>query len=157
MYWFPVFLASERVPWQPEVHLLPGAEDIYRIVLNIDGLYWFSIFSASERVPWQSGVHLILGVEDIFCIVLNIDGLYWFSIFSASERVPWQPEVHLVPGAGDINWIVLNVDGYCTDFPYFQQVNESPDSLKYIWYPELEIYGLEIFGRQRVLKGNGYK
>jgi len=32
------------------------------------------------------------------------------------------------------------------------QVNESPDSLKYIWYPELEIYGLEIFGRQRVLK-----
>jgi hypothetical protein len=34
----------------------------------------------------------------------------------------------------------------------FQQVNESPESLKYIWYPELEIYGLEIFGRQRVLK-----
>jgi hypothetical protein len=33
-----------------------------------------------------------------------------------------------------------------------QQVNESPESLKYIWYPELEIYGLEIFGRQRVLK-----
>ncbi|XP_023330426.1 uncharacterized protein LOC111702872, partial [Eurytemora carolleeae] len=32
------------------------------------------------------------------------------------------------------------------------QVNESPESLKYIWYPELEIYGLEIFGRQRVLK-----
>jgi len=32
------------------------------------------------------------------------------------------------------------------------QVNESPESLKYIWYPELEIYGLELFGRQRVLK-----
>ena len=33
-----------------------------------------------------------------------------------------------------------------------QQVNESPESLKYIWYPELEIYGLDTFGRQRVLK-----
>ena len=34
----------------------------------------------------------------------------------------------------------------------FQEVNVSPESLKYIWYPELEIYGLERFGRQRVLK-----
>jgi len=32
------------------------------------------------------------------------------------------------------------------------QVNESPETLKYIWYPELEIYGLDTFGRQRVLK-----
>lgn len=32
------------------------------------------------------------------------------------------------------------------------QVNESPETLKYVWYPELEIYGLETFGRQRVLK-----
>jgi len=32
------------------------------------------------------------------------------------------------------------------------EVNVSPESLKYIWYPELEIYGLERFGRQRVLK-----
>ena len=35
---------------------------------------------------------------------------------------------------------------------FLQQVNESPESLKYIWYPELEIYGLDTFGRQRVLK-----
>ena len=35
---------------------------------------------------------------------------------------------------------------------YSQQVNESPETLKYIWYPELEIYGLETFDRQRVLK-----
>ena len=35
---------------------------------------------------------------------------------------------------------------------FFQEVNVSPESLKYIWYPELEIYGLEKFGRQRVLK-----
>lgn len=34
----------------------------------------------------------------------------------------------------------------------FQEINVSPESLKYIWYPELEIYGLERFGRQRVLK-----
>ena len=33
-----------------------------------------------------------------------------------------------------------------------QEVNESPDILKHIWYPELEIYGLDTFGRQRVLK-----
>ena len=33
-----------------------------------------------------------------------------------------------------------------------QEVNESPETLKYLWYPELEIYGLETFGRQRVLK-----
>jgi len=32
------------------------------------------------------------------------------------------------------------------------EVNESPEILKYIWYPELEIYGLDTFGRQRVLK-----
>merc|ERR1711899_582400 len=32
------------------------------------------------------------------------------------------------------------------------EVNESPETLRYIWYPELEIYGLETFGRQRVLK-----
>ena len=32
------------------------------------------------------------------------------------------------------------------------EVNESPETLKYLWYPELEIYGLETFGRQRVLK-----
>ena len=32
------------------------------------------------------------------------------------------------------------------------EVNESPETLKYVWYPELEIYGLETFGRQRVLK-----
>ena len=36
--------------------------------------------------------------------------------------------------------------------PSFQEINVSPESLKYIWYPELEIYGLERFGRQRVLK-----
>ena len=35
---------------------------------------------------------------------------------------------------------------------YLQEINVSPESLKYIWYPELEIYGLERFGRQRVLK-----
>ena len=35
---------------------------------------------------------------------------------------------------------------------YLQEVNESPEILKYIWYPELEIYGLDTFGRQRVLK-----
>ncbi len=33
-----------------------------------------------------------------------------------------------------------------------QEVNISPESLRYIWYPELEIYGLERFGRQQVLK-----
>ena len=33
-----------------------------------------------------------------------------------------------------------------------EEVNESPETLKYVWYPELEIYGLETFGRQRVLK-----
>ena len=33
-----------------------------------------------------------------------------------------------------------------------QEVNESPETLRYIWYPELEIYGLETFGRQSVLK-----
>ena len=31
-------------------------------------------------------------------------------------------------------------------------MNESPEILKYIWYTELEIYGLDTFGRQRVLK-----
>lgn len=31
-------------------------------------------------------------------------------------------------------------------------MNESPENLKHLWYPELEIYGLETFGRQRVLK-----
>jgi len=36
-------------------------------------------------------------------------------------------------------------------FP-LQEVNISPESLRYMWYPELEIYGLERFGRQRVLK-----
>ena len=34
----------------------------------------------------------------------------------------------------------------------FQEVNESPETLRYVWYPELEIYGLETFGRQSVLK-----
>ena len=33
-----------------------------------------------------------------------------------------------------------------------QEVNESPETLRYIWYPELEIYGLETFGRQSDLK-----
>ena len=37
-------------------------------------------------------------------------------------------------------------------FFVWQEVNESPETLKYLWYPELEIYGLETFGRQRVLK-----
>ena len=37
-------------------------------------------------------------------------------------------------------------------FDEIKEVNVSPESLKYIWYPELEIYGLEKFGRQRVLK-----
>jgi len=32
------------------------------------------------------------------------------------------------------------------------QVNESPEIRKNIWYPELEIYGLDTFGHQRVLK-----
>ena len=32
------------------------------------------------------------------------------------------------------------------------EVNESPETLKYLWYPELEIYGLETFTRQKVLK-----
>ena len=37
-------------------------------------------------------------------------------------------------------------------FLNLQEVNESPELLKHIWYPELEIYGLDTFGRQRVLK-----
>ena len=40
----------------------------------------------------------------------------------------------------------------CILSPILQEINVSPESLKYIWYPELEIYGLERFGRQRVLK-----
>jgi len=32
------------------------------------------------------------------------------------------------------------------------EVNESPEILKYLWFPELEIYGLDTFGRQKVLK-----
>ena len=39
-----------------------------------------------------------------------------------------------------------------TFISFLQEVNVSPQSLRYIWYPELEIYGLERFGRQRVLK-----
>ena len=32
------------------------------------------------------------------------------------------------------------------------EVNVSPETLKYLWYPELEIYGLENFNLHRVLK-----
>jgi len=32
------------------------------------------------------------------------------------------------------------------------EVNVSPETLKYLWYPELEIYGLEKFNLHRVLK-----
>ena len=32
------------------------------------------------------------------------------------------------------------------------EVNVSPETLKYLWYPELEIYGLERFNLHRVLK-----
>ena len=32
------------------------------------------------------------------------------------------------------------------------EVNVSPETLKYLWYPELEIYGLEDFNLHRVLK-----
>ena len=41
---------------------------------------------------------------------------------------------------------------YSMESSHLQEINVSPESLKYIWYPELEIYGLERFGRQRVLK-----
>ena len=43
----------------------------------------------------------------------------------------------------------FNMNDWLTQF---QQVNESPETLKYLWYPELEIYGLETFTRQKVLK-----
>ena len=43
-----------------------------------------------------------------------------------------------------LQWLTINL--------LLQEVNVSPQSLRYIWYPELEIYGLERFGRQRVLK-----
>ena len=41
---------------------------------------------------------------------------------------------------------------HCFTKIFPQQVNESPETLKYLWYPELEIYGLETFTRQKVLK-----
>ena len=52
--------------------------------------------------------------------------------------------LHIIPENYILVWI--------WPWIYFQEVNVSPESLKYIWYPELEIYGLERFGRQRVLK-----
>ena len=48
----------------------------------------------------------------------------------------------------NFTWVISD---WLTFFP-LQEVNESPETLKYVWYPELEIYGLETFGRQRVLK-----
>ena len=55
-------------------------------------------------------------------------------------------------GPKDVSCIPYNFKRVLKLWFCFQEVNVSPESLKYIWYPELEIYGLERFGRQRVLK-----
>ena len=49
-------------------------------------------------------------------------------------------------------WGLLHLSWNKDSQTIVQEVNESPDILKHIWYPELEIYGLDTFGRQRVLK-----
>ena len=68
-------------------------------------------------------------------LVINKTALEWFEAKT---------------GPPDVSWIISR-DKKNSLF-FLQQVNESPENLKYLWYPELEIYGLETFGRQRVLK-----
>ena len=71
-------------------------------------------------------------------LVINTTATEWREMKTGPNDVRWTKYF----------WAIFLLIFIC----FVQQVNESPENLKYLWYPELEIYGLETFGRQRVLK-----
>ena len=107
----------------------------------------------NKSLPWDYAFRFV--IEEIS----NINDKAQTMSISMYFAVSWlEPRLQINKSATE--WTEdrtgpLNVKLKCFNMIYtflFQEVNESPEILKYIWYPELEIYGLDTFGRQRVLK-----
>jgi len=99
----------------------------------------FTYFHLANRVlPWDYDFRFV--IEEIS----NINDKAQTMSISMYFAVSWmEPRLQINESATEWSEAITGPKN---------QVNESPESLKYIWYPELEIYGLDTFGRQRVLK-----
>lgn len=99
----------------------------------------FSFFSlVNKSLPWDYDFRFV--IEEIN----NINDKAQIISISMYFAVSWfEPRLKINQTA--VEWTEARTGPR-------NEVNESPEILKYIWYPELEIYGLDTFGRQRVLK-----
>jgi len=99
----------------------------------------FTFFHLSNKsLPWDYNFRFV--IEEIS----NINDKAQSMVISMYFAVSWE-EPRMVINESAVEWRDARTGP--TD-----EVNESPETLRYIWYPELEIYGLETFGRQSVLK-----
>jgi len=99
----------------------------------------FTFFHLSNKsLPWDYNFRFV--IEEIS----NINDKAQSMVISMYFAVAWE-EPRMVINESAVEWRDARTGP--TD-----EVNESPETLRYIWYPELEIYGLETFGRQSVLK-----
>merc|ERR1719260_148274 len=99
----------------------------------------FTFFHLSNKSPpWDYNFRFV--IEEIS----NINDKAQSMVISMYFAVAWE-EPRMVINESAVEWRDARTGP--TD-----EVNESPETLRYIWYPELEIYGLETFGRQSVLK-----
>jgi len=99
----------------------------------------FSYFAlVNKSLPWDYDFRFV--IEEIN----NINDKAQIISISMYFAVSWF-EPRLVINETAVEWTEARTGPQ-------NEVNESPEILKYIWYPELEIYGLDTFGRQKVLK-----
>merc|ERR1712130_459456 len=113
-----------------------NAVDLYLVVCIF---FVFTFFHLSNKsLPWDYNFRFV--IEEIS----NINDKAQSMVISMYFAVSWE-EPRMVINESAVEWRDARTGP--TD-----EVNESPETLRYIWYPELEIYGLETFGRQSVLK-----
>jgi len=99
----------------------------------------FTFFYLSNKsLPWDYNFKFV--IEEIS----NINDKAQSMVISMYFAVSWE-EPRMVINQSSTDWNDERTGP-------MNEVNESPETLLKIWYPELEIYGLETFGRQSVLK-----
>jgi len=99
----------------------------------------FTFFHLSNKsLPWDYNFRFV--IEEIS----NINDKAQSMVISMYFAVSWE-EPRMIINESAVEWEDDRTGPK-------DEVNESPETLRYIWYPELEIYGLEHFGLQSVLK-----
>jgi len=95
-------------------------------------------YLTNKSLPWDYDFRFV--IEEIS----NINDKAQSMVISMYFAVAWE-EPRMVINQSSTDWNDERTGPV-------DEVNESPETLRYLWFPELEIYGLETFGKQSVLK-----